>query len=563
MVFSSMRFICVFLPVTLVLYWLIPFILPRSVGEKMCPAARNALLLAASLLFYACGEGIYVLLLIICALANYMAGRILHTGDKDTASAAASGENFTRDPVQSERSRETPARRTLKARLVLTAAVVADLGILGFYKYAGMLVSTLNALSGLALPVPAPILPIGISFYTFQAMSYVIDVYRGKTSAERSFFRFLLYISFFPQLIAGPIVRYRDIAGQIRSRSADASRVASGLKRFSYGLAAKVLIANSAALAADRVFAMGASSLSLPLAWLGAAAYTIQIFFDFSGYSSMAIGLGRMFGFDIRENFRQPYSASSMQEFWRRWHISLTDWFREYLYIPLGGNRKGAFRTKLNRFAVFFCTGLWHGASWNFVLWGLFHGALTSAEVSVTSSAKNRPEPGAASSSKENRPVQGAGGPGGSAASPKKALWRRLAGHFYVLVSVTLGFVLFRADTLAGALRMYGAMFVPAAMTAERSIALGRAVNPMVISALVAGAVLAVLPEFRSGRADQAGAAAGTGSRLGDSRPAAGFIGLWSRAAEPAGFCVSLLLLILSMLSLTGGAYNPFIYFRF
>ena len=289
-----------------------------------------------------------------------------------------------------------------------------------------MMVTTVNAVTGLTLPVPQIALPIGISFFTFQALSYVIDVYRGVVEAQKNYFRILLYISFFPQLIAGPIVKYRDIASQIADRSQDLEKIARGLRRFVCGLAKKVLIANTMGQAADVIFAQDLGSLSAPSAWLGAVAYIFQIYYDFSGYSDMAIGLGLMFGFEFKENFNYPYGAANMQDFWRRWHISLSTWFKEYLYFPLGGNRKGKPRTALNRLIVFFCTGLWHGANWTFVIWGLWHGAFLLLEEYV--------------------PVF-------------KKLPRAL-GSVYTMLVVTVGFVVFRADSLA-----YGAGYIGKMLT--------------------------------------------------------------------------------------------------
>ena len=236
------------------------------------------------------------------------------------------------------------------------------------------MIGTCNGLTGARIPPLKVSLPIGISFFTFQALSYVIDVYRGQVKAQKNYGSMLLYISFFPQLIAGPIVKYHDIEQQISNRTTDVKEIAAGFRRFIVGLSKKVLLSNTAALAADAVFAAELSQVNILSAWIGAVSYLFQIYFDFSGYSDMAIGLGHMFGFTFQENFNYPYISGSVQEFWRRWHISLSTWFKEYLYIPLGGNRKGAARTYMNKLIVFFCTGLWHGANWTFVVWGLYHG---------------------------------------------------------------------------------------------------------------------------------------------------------------------------------------------
>ncbi len=477
MVFSSITFLCFFLPVVLVLYYLIP-----------AKHLRNALLIAASLAFYAYGESTRVLLMIGCSLWNWLMGLLIM-------------------------NTKAPRYR----RLWFIVAFLIDLLFLGFYKYAGMLVSTLNTIAGTQLSDPGIALPIGISFFTFQAMSYVADVYRGKAQGTKNFFKVLLYISFFPQLIAGPIVRYRDIADEIDKREVTPAAAARGLRRFSFGLAKKVLIANSLAVMTDAIYALEPSALSIPIAWLGALSYMLQIYYDFSGYSDMAIGLGHMFGFHFLENFEHPYAASSMLDFWRRWHISLTNWFRENLYIPLGGNRKGKTRTWINRFVVFFFTGLWHGANWTFVLWGLFHGLLTCLEV----------------------------------AFPKMTKKMGFFSHVYVLFCVMIGFVLFRSESIYQAGVMIAHLFIPtgtagAFMTATQLSALGRTAGTLSIAALVAGLVFMVPTR------EKLLSLCGPNVKLGDTTLQA-----------VISYTVSIVLLALCILVLAGGAYNPFIYFRF
>ncbi|MCR5843719.1 MAG: MBOAT family protein [Oscillospiraceae bacterium] len=339
MVFSDPVFLFFFLPAVI----LVTKLSPRPL--------RNAALLLFSLLFYAWGEPVYVFLMLAVIVLNYLAGLRLRCFPADTA----------------------PGRR----RLVLILAVAADLAILGFFKYSGFFTELLNTAAGLHLPVPQIVLPIGISFYIFQSMSYVIDVYRGDADAQRNILSFGTYVALFPQLIAGPIVRYRDIALQLTGREETVSLFASGAVKFIYGLAKKVLLANQMGLLADRMLLREGGTLS---AWVGMAAYTLQIYFDFSGYSDMAIGLGRMFGFRFLKNFDYPYISQSITEFWRRWHMSLSSWFREYVYIPLGGNRRGLFRQCLNLLIVWLLTGLWHGASMNFVLWGLYYAVLLILE---------------------------------------------------------------------------------------------------------------------------------------------------------------------------------------
>lgn len=333
MVFSSLTFLCIFLPVVLALYYLLPTL-----------RIRNVLLIAVSLLFYAYGEPVYVLLMIASIIINYIFGRLLGTENKK------------------------------KRQWILAIAVVINIGLLVVFKYLDMMVQTVNQLCGSEIPLVGLALPIGISFFTFQALSYVIDVYRREVEPQKNLWNVMLYISFFPQLIAGPIVKYHDIQEQIDNRNTDVKEIAEGLRRFIIGLSKKVLISNTMAVTADALFAAGAGELNILSAWIAAIAYMLQIYFDSSGYSDMAIGLGHMFGFRFLENFRYPYISANIQEFWRRWHISLSTWFKEYLYIPLGGNRKGKARTCLNKMIVFFSTGLWHGANWTFVLWGLWHG---------------------------------------------------------------------------------------------------------------------------------------------------------------------------------------------
>jgi len=352
MVFSSLHFLFLFLPLV-------------TLAHRFAPKGwRNPLLLAASLWFYAWGEPVYVGLMLFSVAWNYLAG--LRLGVE-----------------------RLPSRR----KAALAGAVAVNLAVLGFFKYYAFLARSLAAL-GLRLPDYSLPLPIGISFYTFQAMSYVIDVYRGKARPQRRLVDFATYITMFPQLVAGPIVKYTDIQAQLEDRRMSLAQCGQGLERVILGLAKKVLLANQLGLLADSV--RDAAGRSVLTAWLGAAAYALQIYFDFSGYSDMAIGMGRMLGFSFAENFDYPYLSRSVTEFWRRWHMSLSGWFRDYVYIPLGGNRVAPGRHALNLLAVWMLTGLWHGASWNFVLWGLYYGALLVLERFVTGRALERWPAGAA-----------------------------------------------------------------------------------------------------------------------------------------------------------------------
>ena len=337
----------VFLPVMLILYYLVP------------KKAKNFILVIGSLVFYAWGEPVYVVLMVYSILFNYVLGILMD---------------------------DNPGYR----KMVLVSAVVVNVLVLAFFKYYGFVVNTINNVFGINLKVRDIPLPIGISFYTFQALSYIIDLYRGKFKAQRNLISFAAYITMFPQLIAGPIVRYEDIEKQLSDRKLSPARFGYGCTRFVYGLAKKVLLANSVGMLFDSVRASG-GSVSVVSGWIGALAYTFQIYFDFSGYSDMAIGLGQMLGFTFNENFNDPYMAVSVTDFWRRWHISLGSWFREYVYIPLGGNRVSVPRHIFNMLVVWLLTGAWHGAGWNFILWGLYYGILLIIDKYVIDRIKHFP----------------------------------------------------------------------------------------------------------------------------------------------------------------------------
>ena len=336
MLFSSITFLFIFLPLTLLLYYLVPF------------RMKNYVMLAASLIFYAWGEPVYIILMILSIILNYFCGQDIYE-KRDNA-------------------------RAMKRSLIF--GVVMNLLILGFFKYYGLLMDTINAILPIDIPYRVLALPIGISFYTFQAMSYLIDVYRKEVKPQENVLYFALYISMFPQLIAGPIVRYIDIEEQLKERSINSTKFGEGAMYFIRGLAKKVVLANTFGSVYEQVAAMQMGSFSTLTAWVGAIAYAFQIYFDFGGYSDMAIGLGKMFGFEFLPNFNYPYIAKSITDFWRRWHISLSTWFREYVYIPLGGNRCTPSRQILNLLIVWMLTGLWHGAQWNFMFWGLYYGVI-------------------------------------------------------------------------------------------------------------------------------------------------------------------------------------------
>lgn len=470
MVFSSPVFLFIFLTSVYILYRIIPTI-----------TAKNVLLLIFSLAFYTYGEPKAVLLMIISIFMNYFFG------------LAMKKQNKFRKPV-------------------LGTAVAANLLMLGIFKYAGFGAQMLNKLPFINFSIPKIALPIGISFYTFQAMSYVIDAYKDPGYIQKNLYKLALYITFFPQLVAGPIVKYYDFAHQIDHRKCTPERTAQGIRRFITGLSKKLLIANTMALAADSIYSLDTAELTLPLAWLGAVSYLFQIYFDFSGYSDMAIGLGAMFGFDFKENFNYPYISQSIQEFWRRWHISVSTWFKEYLYIPLGGNRKGKFRTAVNRIIVFFCTGLWHGASLNFIVWGLLNGAFLLLESAKIINIQKLP---------------------------------RFFRHFYTLFVTIIAFVFFRADTLTDACRFISRMFVPDFGSTGHTLFM-RELTPMYLM-MLAAAVIFSMPVIRT---------ASEKLQSSGKSKAAG-------AAEGASYVISLILLGLCIVTLSSASYNPFIYFRF
>ncbi|MCD7841932.1 MAG: MBOAT family protein [Lachnospiraceae bacterium] len=517
MAFSSLTFISVFLPVVLVLYWICPAGGKRREdktgtgqisdgGEQSSSSGllfRNSLLLIASLLFYAYGEPVYVFLMILTVVLNYIWARLLETLEKGR-------------------------------RAVVALAVAQNLGVLIVFKYAGFLAGLWNGLGLMQVPVPQIDLPIGISFFTFQALSYVLDVYREDAEPEHNLFRLMLYVSFFPQLIAGPIVKYHDIAEELRERSLTLDGMLQGIRRFAVGLAKKVLIANYMGAIADTLFAAeNAQLIHLPAAWLGAFAYMLQIYFDFGGYSDMAIGLGWMFGFHFKENFRYPYIASSMKDFWRRWHISLSTWFREYLYIPLGGNRKGKVRTGINKVIVFACTGIWHGANLTFLFWGLYHGFFLLIEEWIP--ALWGKVTGKTEKAAQKTVPAGTTGKSAAANTAKNPLLAVLS-HIYVLLAVMIGFVFFRADTLIQGLTWVKTMFTGFTFDNASMQLVMAQLTPLNLAAMAAG-VIGSMPVVR---------------RLEKYK-----------AAQTLSWVLTPVLLILSMLCLAGGTYNAFIYFRF
>ena len=468
MVFSSGIFLFAFLPITLILYYIVP-------GIKL----KNALLIIASLIFYAFGEPVYILLMIMSTIVNYLFGLIV------------------------------TIERTEIKKIGLILAVVSNISVLIIYKYSGFIINNINIIAGTHIRVPVVTLPVGISFFTFQALSYVIDVYRKKELCQKNYFYVLLYISFFPQLVAGPIVRYEDIYIQFKKREFRINNVAQGIRRFIFGLTKKILISNTMGEMADSCFTYSHSDYNILIAWMAALSYLFQIYYDFSGYSDRAIGLGNMFGFSIKENFNYPYIAGSVKEFWRRWHISLSTWFKDYLYIPLGGNRKSELRTCMNKFIVFFVTGLWHGANWTFVVWGLIHGS-----VSMLESYGIIPQE-----------------------KLQKNIIGRIIGHVYTMVVVVLAFVIFRADTLSQGLFIINKMFTGIHLSyVSVTWILGR-LTPYFITMAIMSIIFSI-PITQIARKKLSG-------------------------LEWCSYVISIILLFLCVLNLSSANYNPFIYFQF
>ncbi|MBR2718602.1 MAG: MBOAT family protein [Clostridia bacterium] len=474
MVFSSNIFLFAFLPVTLAGYYLI--------NQRL----RNAFLLLMSLLFYAWGEPRVVLVMMGSIIINYLGGLAIHATMKD-------------------------GRHSFLNKLIMFLTVAVNLLILFYYKYFDFFITTTNGIFGTSIPLRNIVLPIGISFFTFQGMSYVLDVFMGHAGVQKNPLNIALYIALFPQLIAGPIVRYADVNLQIDNRSCDIKKFAEGIRRFAVGLVKKMLLANTAALTADSIFNEPVGTVTTAAAWLGALCYAVQIYFDFCGYSDMAIGLGKMFGFDFLENFNYPYIARNITDFWRRWHISLSSWFRDYVYIPLGGNRRG--NRYFNLSVVFLLTGMWHGASWNYILWGIWHGIFSIVEKPLLKRDFYKKVP---------YPIT----------------W------LFTMLIVLIGWVLFRLENLSEALKYLGVMF--GAVRPDNVAYTFEWFFNGKLAAVLACAVLASVPwKNILGHIPAL-------KRFGDSS----FCHLLQNAATVA-------LLLLGVVLCMTSTYNPFIYFRF
>ena len=470
MLFSSITFLFIFLPVTLALYFIVPH------------TFRNIIMLIASLIFYAWGEPVYIILMLLSILLNYICGLDIYHKEGDPQ----------------------------KARRSLIFAVVCNLLLLGFFKYYGFVLDSLNAVLPVDIPYRELPLPIGISFYTFQALSYIIDVYRKEVRPQKNILYFAMYISMFPQLIAGPIVRYIDIEEQLKNRTVTMRKFGQGAEYFIIGLAKKVILANSVGQVFDQISGLQMGSFSVLTAWVGCVSFAFQIYFDFSGYSDMAVGLGKMFGFEFRRNFDYPYTSSSITEFWRRWHISLSTWFREYVYIPLGGNRCTQSRQIMNLLVVWMLTGLWHGSAWNFLFWGLYYGLLLVLEKFVWGKALERlPD---------------------------------VVRHIYSIVLVLIGWVFFFSPSLGYAVRYLSAMFGAGASAFIDKQALYFILTHWLLYAV------AVL-----------------GSSAAGYSLIRRFVGVFdnNRAKKTAAGMVYIGMFLISIAYLVTESFNPFLYFRF
>lgn len=468
MVFSSLIFIFIFLPITLVIYYLVP------------RTKQNYVLLISSLFFYGWGEPVYIILMVISIMINHLGGLLIqeYRENKDFC------------------------------KFIFIAVLVLDLSSLVFFKYYGFIIDNINLIFNTSLRIRNLPLPLGISFYTFQLVSYVADVYMEKVEAQDNIITFGAYISMFPQLVAGPIVQYRHVKEQLFNRAKSIYKFGVGVERFIMGVGKKVLLANNLGLAWKAIKAMPIGEVSVLSSWIGIIAFTLQIYFDFSGYSDMAIGLGKMMGFDFLENFKYPYISKSVTEFWRRWHMSLSGWFREYMYIPLGGNRRGKKIQFRNLMIVWFATGLWHGASWNFVVWGLYFGILIFFEKMYISKVLERLPRG--------------------------------VGQLYTLVLIIIGWVFFETESLRGAFSYLSVMFGLSGNSIVDNMGIYTLRSNFLIITL---AIIASTPFFKN------------------------FFKLIKEKLKLRGVAVAIvsniLILFISTVYLVSETYNPFLYFRF
>lgn len=535
MVFSSTLFLFCFLPVTLAGYYSSILLDKRVFGSRKF--FSNYWLLIMSLLFFAWSQLNYVWIILLSIFINYVGALGIDSFRRHDG---------RRPEVESkERKSEEMSASFIPAKICLFVTILANLALLFYFKYFDFTIDTLNKVLSKSIPLREIALPIGISFFTFQAMSYTCDVYVRRAGVQRNLFKLALYVMLFPQLIAGPIVRYTDVQAEIDYRHVTIDDFSEGARRFILGLGKKALIANTMAVTVDSIFAQGIENNTVAIAWLGAVAYSLQIYFDFSGYSDMAIGLGRMFGFHFLENFNLPYISRSITEFWRRWHISLSSWFRDYVYIPLGGNRHGAVKTYRNLFIIFLLTGIWHGAAWHYIFWGIWHGAFMLLERSF------RRQNGTARKCRDGMSKRD-----GEDIVMRNGIVFRILQHIYTLLIVIIGWIFFRADSLREAF-WYLKTMLGRALGSEPGFSVMWYLDRWTVLMLIVGILLSagmpgiLFDRFRDGDIVE------TGVRVG------------SKAERSEGFvnvlrdiCL-LLILLLSGMNIVSGSYNPFIYFQF
>lgn len=466
MVFSNMIFLCAFLPVTFLIY---------SISPKRL---RNLWLLGISLFFYAWGEPRYIWIMVFSTIFDYVNGRMIDTFQD---------------------------KKPTIAKAVLILSIVGNLSILGFFKYTDFFIQSINTIGGFHFDLLELALPIGISFYTFQTMSYTIDVYLRNVNAQKNFIDFAMYVCLFPQLIAGPIVRYQDVADQIKHRTFSFQQISEGLFRFLIGLGKKVIIANQMGAIWQEISNYSGNDRSMTIAWLGAVAYTLQIYFDFSGYSDMAIGLGKIFGFIFPENFLHPYESKSITEFWRKWHVTLSSWFRQYVYIPLGGNRTGKLRLIFNLFLVWFLTGFWHGAGWNFIFWGIYYFCFLLLEKMLLQKWMKK--------------------------------WNTVFLHIYTMLVVLWGWVLFASEDIF-TFWQYGREMLGIGVSIGNALSVYQWLHN--IPLLLIGCIGATtLPQKIAKKL------------------------IPEKWLQPGSYLYAMVLLFISTAFLVSGSYNPFLYFRF
>ncbi len=592
MVFSSTLFLFCFLPVTLAGYYISILIDKKVFGSRK--EFSNYWLLIMSLLFFAWSQLNYVWIILLSICINYVGAMGIEVSRGAFANKIHAEKAHAENPPTEKSHAVTTlaeksyAEKTYAKKLCLFVTVAANLLLLFYFKYFDFAIDTINQVLNRNIPLRNIVLPIGISFFTFQAMSYTCDVYMGRARVQRNPFKRALYVMLFPQLIAGPIVRYTDVESEIDDRHVTVDDFAAGARRFIVGLGKKALIANTMAVTVDSIWAQGIQNNTVSIAWLGAIAYSLQIYFDFSGYSDMAIGLGRMFGFHFLENFNLPYISRSITEFWRRWHISLSSWFRDYVYIPLGGNRHGVFKTYRNLFIIFLLTGIWHGAAWHYIFWGIWHGAFMLIERTFRGRDGARQHSACDKKNGADANIAEAG----TAIRPSVSLKIvRVIQHIYTLLIVVIGWIFFRANSLSEAL-WYLKTMLGRALGSEPGFSVTWYLDRWTILMLIVGVIFSTeIPSYvtriicgtqvqgkaKSDKGDNKELNGAPGAentpesnsaveiddaiRTQDNTEISG--ALREGAALLAGDIGLLLILALASMSIVSGTYNPFIYFQF